>query len=64
MLLNALKKTTKPNRPTPKKKKSAKGIDPSDKTSEELISDATKTLQQFKALNERMNKFYDQVSPR
>jgi CRISPR/Cas system CSM-associated protein Csm2 small subunit len=64
MLLNALKKTTKPNRPAPKKKKFDKIVNPSDKTSEELISDATKTLQQFKALNERMNKFYDTVSPR
>ena len=68
MLLNALKTTTKQNQMSQRKKNKPKALkqtkQPEDKTSDELISDATFTLQQLKTLNARMNDFYEVMTPR
>jgi hypothetical protein len=65
MLLNALKQTTKQNQRKKNKRKALKQTTrPEDKTSDELISDATFTLQQLKTLNAKMNKMCDSMTPR
>ena len=69
MLLSIVKQTTKQNqrqakrRIRPKVKKEAV-VEVIDKTSDELIFDASITLQRLKTLNAKMNKIGENITPR
>ena len=69
MLLSIVKQTTKQNqrqakrRIKPKVKKEAV-VEVIDKTSDELIFDASITLQRLKTLNAKMNKIGENITPR
>jgi hypothetical protein len=69
MLLSIVKQTTKQNqrqakqRIKPKVKKEPI-VEVIDKTSDELIFDASITLQRLKTLNAKMNKIGENITPR
>ena len=68
MLLSIVKQTTKQNQRQAKQRIKPKVKEPVveviDKTSDELIFDASITLQRLKTLNAKMNKIGDNITPR
>ena len=68
MLLSIVRQITKQNQRQSKKKNKLKfkepPVDVADKTNDELIFDASITLQRLKTLNAKMNKIGDNITPR